>query len=233
MQGKTLHSENPVIECLPHWAETPLEASIPLYQNICRKDKKPYLFVGGVHGDEPEGVHLANEFLLWLKSHSSESDHPWILIPCLNVDGFRDNKRTNSRGVDLNRNFPSRDWVSSPEKNRYFSGPSPASEPEVRALVQLIEATKPELIIHFHSWKPCVVFTGEPGRPFAQLLTQGNGYDCHPDIGYPTPGSLGQYGWLEHQTPVICIEEQEKIRLDQVWPHFKAGLKALIKGKSE
>ena len=33
---------------------------------------------------------------------------------------------------------------------------------------------------------------------------------------------------LTQHTPVICIEEQEHIRLDEVWPHFEAGLKQLM-----
>ncbi len=235
MQGKTLKSLTPQIQWDPQWAHTVTGTPISLYQNNHRlpadSSLRPYLFVGGVHGDEPEGVRLAEDFLLWLKSHSTEQDHPWILIPCLNPDGFHSKQRTNSQGVDLNRNFPSTDWVSSSEKNRYYPGPTPASEPEVKALSQLIQDIKPQAIFHFHSWKPCVVYTGEPGKPYAEILTQGNNYDCHPDIGYPTPGSLGQYGWLEHQIPVICLEEQEHSSLEEVWPHFQTGLISLIQDK--
>ena len=231
MQGKILKTDNPWIQHVPHWVKTATGASLSLFQNLHRKDVRPYLFVGGVHGDEPEGVRLAEEFLLWLKTHSSAEDHPWILVPCLNVDGFQKNQRTNSHGVDLNRNFPSRDWISSEEKNRYYPGPTAASEPEVKALVNLITEANPLVIIHFHSWKPCVVFTGDPGKPYADFLTQGNNYDSHPDIGYPTPGSLGQYGWLEHKIPVVCIEEQENSSLDLVWPHFKTGLIGLVRGQ--
>lgn len=231
MQGKIPKTDNPLIEQIPEWSKTPLGTALSLFQNLKRKDVRPYLFVGGVHGDEPEGVRLAEEFLLWLKTHSKETDHPWILVPCLNPDGFKINQRTNSQGVDLNRNFPSRDWTSSVEKNRYYPGPSPASEPEVKALAELITKTQPCVIIHFHSWKPCVVYTGAPGQIYAEFLTQENHYDSHPDIGYPTPGSLGQYGWLEHQIPVVCIEEKENEDLEKVWPHFKTGLIGLVQGK--
>jgi protein MpaA len=231
MQGKTPAYENPWIETHLQWAQSSSGLPISLYQNFHRKDKNPYLFIGGIHGDEPEGVRLAEDFLMWLKSHSSEKDHPWSLIPCLNPEGYESQLRTNSRGVDLNRNFPSRDWLGSSEKNRYYPGPQAASEPEVRALVQLISQVKPRVIFHFHSWKPCVVYTGEPGRPYAELLSRRNHYSCHPDIGYPTPGSLGQYGWLEHQIPVICLEEEEKSSLELAWLHFKDGLVDLIQDR--
>lgn len=231
MQGKSLPLEMPWIESNPQWVKTTTGRSVELYQNTHRKDCSPYIFVGGVHGDEPEGVRLAEEFYMWLKSHSTPNDHPWILIPCLNIDGYALNQRTNANGVDLNRNFSSPDWVLSEDKNRYYSGPQAGSEVEVQALAQLISSHKPKIIFHFHSWKPCVVYTGRPGKPYAELLTRGNHYEAREDIGYPTPGSLGQYGWLVHNTPVICLEEQEHSDLNLVWPHFSEGLQALIRNE--
>jgi protein MpaA len=199
------------------------------------RDKKPLLFVGGMHGDEPEGVRLAQDLLQWLileASTESSSDYwPWILIPCLNVEGFQNKQRTNSRGVDLNRNFPTADWTQSPQRDRYYTGPAPASEPEVKSLVSLISAEQPRVIFHFHSWNPCLIYTGDPGKNFAETLTVGNNYPVKAEIGYPTPGSLGEWGWHSMKTPVICIEEQEHSDLDQVWPHFSAGLKKILQGE--
>ncbi|MBX9768321.1 MAG: hypothetical protein K2X47_13690, partial [Bdellovibrionales bacterium] len=40
----------------------------------------PLLFVGGVHGDEPEGVWLAEDLLQFLKKNAT--DRPWLLVPC-------------------------------------------------------------------------------------------------------------------------------------------------------
>lgn len=230
MQGKTLSSTHKTIESFPEWVKTSTGQSLSLYQNLHRSDVKPFLFVGGVHGDEPEGVRLAEEFLNWLIDNSEKTDHPWILIPCLNPDGYSQNQRTNANGVDLNRNFPAKDWKQSEAKDRYYSGPQPASEIEVQSLVQLIHQHKPRAIFHFHSWKPCVVYTGSTGAKLAQLLTKGNNYESREDIGYPTPGSLGQWGWLNCQTPVICLEEQEHADLNHVWSHFSKGLIQLIKG---
>ena len=230
MQGKIFHQAS--------WAKTHLGTAIDLYKKSHRLSdfsEPPILFVGGVHGDEPEGVRLAQDFLSWLTSEEalrSSTLRPWILIPCINPDGFNNSQRTNGRGVDLNRNFPCRDWSPESKAPRYYPGPSPGSEKEVQALVQLIEDEKPHLIVHFHSWEPCVVYTGSPGKEAAEILASGTDYECREDIGYPTPGSLGQYGWLDRQIPVICIEEQEHIALEKVWPHFKKGLTTLITGKS-
>lgn len=230
MQGKIYHQTS--------WAKTAQGTPVSLYKKshtLQEFSERPILFVGGVHGDEPEGVRLAEELLKWLQHEETQNSArilPWLLIPCINPDGYSKNDRTNSNGVDLNRNFPCRDWSPEAKAPRYYPGPSPGSEPEVQALVKLIEDEKPQLIVHFHSWEPCVVFTGEPGKKAAEILATGTGYQAREDIGYPTPGSLGQYGWIEHQIPVVCIEEQEHIHLDLVWPHFKTGLELLLTGKT-
>lgn len=212
---------------LTSWAQTAEKTPIECYLSL-HGTQRPLLFVGGVHGDEPEGVELATQLLLWLQKNNKDSFHPWILIPCLNIDGYKLNQRVNSRGVDLNRNFPSPDWSPQTKAPRYYPGDKPASEPEVQALVQLIEKYKPKVITHFHSWEPCVVYTGGAGKKVAEILGSGTNYPVREDIGYPTPGSLGQYGWMNHQTPVICIEAQDRSDLKTIWPKFSTGLQRLL-----
>jgi predicted deacylase len=218
---------NRTIVHLSSWARSAGQQDIELYSSLI-PGEKPLLFVGGVHGDEPEGVKLAHELLFWLQKNNSHTSRSWILIPCLNVDGFSKNERVNARGVDLNRNFPAQDWSPEHKAPRYYPGENPGSEPETQALIKLIEEHHPEVIIHFHSWQPCVVYTGATGQPWAELIASGSPYQAREDIGYPTPGSLGQYGWLNHKTPVVCIEEQEGVDLDLVWSHFGQGLIQLL-----
>jgi protein MpaA len=218
---------------IPKWACTITGEFIPLFHSQ-KHLKDPILFIGGVHGDEPEGVRLAEELLAWLKSHTSPEElKPWALIPCLNPDGFLKNQRGNAKGVDLNRNYPSKNWTPYNDKDpiRYHPGPSAGSEPEIQALTQLINDIQPRIIIHFHSWKPCIVLTGEPARSEAVHLSSSSGYKIIENIGYDTPGGLSQYGWHDHKIPVICIEEQEHVDLNSVWPHFKEGLKKIICNK--
>ena len=62
------------------------------------------LIIGVFHGDEPQGKLLIEEYL---KKHSPNN---LLFIPCLNPDGLSTNTRTNSNGVDLNRNFPTQNW---------------------------------------------------------------------------------------------------------------------------
>jgi protein MpaA len=218
-----------IIENL-NWALSAEKRNIPLFQSE-ENLQSPILFIGGVHGDEPEGVALAEELLEWLKNDSvaangntKKAKISWALIPCLNPDGYLRGVRWNGNKVDLNRNYPSSDWSTEAKAERYYPGPGPGSESEISNLVAWITKNKPRLIIHFHSWQPCVVYAGAPALPAAQLLGQASGYKVQDDIGYPTPGSLSQYAWFDHKIPVICTEELSPTPRAQVWPRFSKGL---------
>lgn len=224
----------------PDWAKTRLGTNIlctssyqrgqsGIEQNASSKaqpEERPILFIGGVHGDEPEGVEIAKQTLNWLKT--TPVPHKWLLIQCINPDGFKSNERTNSAGVDLNRNFPSDCWTSEHENPRYNPGLEAASEPEVAALIQLIQLERPKLIVHCHSWNPCIVYTGATGQTIAEELAQRIGYAAQPTIGYDCPGSLGEFGWEAHQIPVICLEAQEGDPLETIWPRFADGIRWLF-----
>lgn len=188
----------------------------------------PILLLGGVHGDEPLGVRLAEDTLEWLKMQPDSTVVPWILIPCINPDGFNAHSRVNGRGIDLNRNYPASNWQAEAKQARYFPGPHPGSEPEVQGVVKLILDHRPRLLIHCHSWEPCVVCTGEPGLKDAQRLADSSGYELKASIGYETPGSLSWFGWHDHEIPVICIEESDHTEPAATWDNFGEGIKAIF-----
>jgi hypothetical protein len=220
------------IRCYNNWAKTTLHNPIALWE-MKHNTERPFLFIGGVHGDEPEGVILAQTFLQWIQAQSlTQKAHllrSLILIPCLNPDGYLKNERTNGNGVDLNRNFPASDWSPEIKSSRYHPGIHPGSEPEVKALVKLIEEQNPSAIIHFHSWKPCIVYTGALGKNIADFFETVSGYPSKEEIGYPTPGSLGQYGWLNHKIPVVCIEEEEGCPPSSIWPRWEPALTQIVR----
>jgi protein MpaA len=227
----------PRYETNPNWSASPNQLPIalhwsPQFNLEIKRGKRPILLLGGTHGDEPEGVWLAEDSLRWLNMQLQDEElprHPWALITCLNPDGFLKNERVNSRGVDLNRNFPEKNWSTYHTAPRYFPGPHPASEPEVTALVQLIKDIQPQIIVHCHSWKPCIVLTGSIGKNCAEYLAKSSGYEFQSDIGYPTPGSLGEYGWNTAQIPVICIEVEEKVDRSKIPALFRSGIEDLFR----
>lgn len=190
------------------------------------------LFIGGVHGDEPEGVWLAEELILWAEAYlknTSDFAANFLIIPCLNPDGFSIYSRCNGRGVDLNRNFPTKDWQTNQVKNRYYPGSLAASEPETQLLIHLIKQIQPSLIMHFHSYhEPMLIYSGNKGKATAENFALNRGVQARADIGYPTPGSLGQYGLLDLQIPVICIEEEEGTKREEIFSSYEASFYKLL-----
>jgi protein MpaA len=226
----------------PCWKKTSRGTAIELLASASVDElrrTRPILLMGGVHGDEPEGVRLAEETLQWLLAAEAAGEAlcPWLLIPCLNVDGFAADQRVNGRGVDLNRNYPSSDWTATSKGERYNPGPSAASEVEVQGVVELIRDFNPRLIIHCHSWEPCIVATGDRALLDGERLARASGYKLKPEIGYPTPGSLSRYAWHDLKIPVICIEERDRHNglrdLNEVWPRFAMGIQEIFRDLSD
>ncbi len=130
-----------------------------------------------------------------------------LFIPCLNPDGKEAGTRTNANGVDLNRNFPTKNWELS-DKNEYFGGTAPASEVETQFLIYIIEKYVPDLIITLHE-PYCVVNYDGPAKEEAQKISEFTGYKIEESIGYPTPGSFGTYCGIEKEIPTITLELPE------------------------
>jgi protein MpaA len=68
-------------------------------------------------------------------------------------------------------------------------------------------------------------------KEIAELLERYNGYPVSPDIGYPTPGSLGDYGPEVYKAPVITFEcplLSEGHTLKGIWEENQEGLKLLM-----
>ena len=63
-----------------------------------------------------------------------------------NPDGTAGRTLTNSRGVDLNRNFPTTRFTANPTRE---TGDRPGSEAETRAIMQLLNQFNPERVIQF------------------------------------------------------------------------------------
>lgn len=173
------------------------------------------LILGGVHGDEIEGVWAAHG-LLEKFTESFPFQLQLTLVPAFNLDGVLARDRRNARGVDLNRNLPTHDWSSGPPASeRYSPGPSAGSEPENQALIKFIETHKPQFILSLHSWKPMLNVNGHC-RPEAEEISRRTGYSIEEDIGYPTPGCLGTYAGLEREMPTLTYEIERGLPCDQV-----------------
>ena len=171
-----------------------------------RKKPKKILVVSLIHGDELSSGSISRRWMSRLETINSRN--LWRIIPVANPDGWMRKSRTNSRGVDINRNFPSADWDklavklwkskknSDPRKN---PGIKSASESETKCIIKHLEEFQPEFVIAIHT-------------PYGVLDYDG------PDVNLPKfsdipwvrlgtfPGSLGRFMWVDRDVPVLTVE---------------------------
>ena len=155
------------------------------------------VILASIHGDEAETTVVVSEALRCIPRRDLQA----AVILCGNPDGLLRGTRGNGRGVDLNRNFPTSNWSPDPVyyKTRandardiaLSPGAEPASEPETRALLSLLERLKPRAIVSLHSALACVDDAG--ASHLGRRLADRCGLPFLTEIGYPTPGSMGTW----------------------------------------
>lgn len=174
-----------------------------------RKSLGRVLLIGGIHGDEFSAVSIVFKWMEILDQHHSGIFH-WRFIPVSNPDGLLAaiSTRQNENGVDLNRNFPSKDWnklalsywqEKTESNSRRYPGPSAGSEPEVDWLVKQVNQFQPDVIISVHAPYHLVDYDGPPEAPRKLGDLRLNKLGVY-------PGSLGNYAGVDLDIPVVTIE---------------------------
>ncbi len=190
------------------------------------------LWIGGIHGDEREGGDRLAAILQGLAEPIARGGTTLRLVHDANPDGTAAKRRTNARGVDLNRNWPSSNFRAAPG----FGG-SPLSEPETAALHAEFLRFDPAFVVVFHSTPdgPFVNFDG-PGEDLARRFA-GAARAVDPrwrvvgDMGYPTPGSLGTFVGVDRRIPILTIEFRRGQDPASVLAGATAGMRALLESR--
>lgn len=194
----------------------------PLFFTVLgNPDTECTLFLGGVHGDELPTVYL----LLKLADRLNEQPEAYadkciVIAPLVNPDGFFavPSQRVNANGVDVNRNFPTRDWQArahalwrskGKQSKRYYPGATAGSEAETLFQMALLKRFRPSKIFSVHSPLGFYDFDGSP----LALDTLGQWLE---NVGRETdfpvkkfgyfPGSLGNYGGYERNIFTLTLE---------------------------
>ncbi len=107
--------------------------------------RRPTLVVGSMHGDERAGMRVARR----LRTAPLPRGADLWLVRTMNPDGTAADRRTNARGVDLNRNFP-RYWTPAGSGTSTWSGPAAASEPETAAMMRFLREVRPRTTVVVH-----------------------------------------------------------------------------------
>lgn len=214
----------------------------------------------GVHGDEITPMKFCFDILYHMERVMNDLHHGKaelknkmiVIAPMVNPDSFfkRWPTRTNARKVDINRNFPTRDWKRLAQKmwkGRYRSdkrrnpGKKSLSEPEVLFQMNLIRRYKPSKIISIHAPLTILDYDGPrlsknkdnhiaegANQLLIQMSKQARGYRIK---NYPFfPGSLGNWAGNERKIPTYTLElpTSDNRQNKKYWKLFKEAIHSAI-----
>lgn len=179
------------------------------------------LFLGGVHGDELPSIYLLLKLADIINKNPELFENECIVIaPIVNPDGFLADppKRVNANGIDINRNFPTKEWQAKAiflwekdtnKNKRYYPGSKPGSEQETLFQIALIKRFKPQKILSIHSPLNFYDFDGQSTEldNFVQWMDAISKETNHPFKKYGVfPGSLGNYAGCERNILTLTLE---------------------------
>lgn len=206
-------------------------------------NNKNILILCGVHGDEITPIKFCFDALKLVKENNFVNNI--MIAPIVAPEGFLTKRptRTNGKGVDVNRNFPTEDWNRDALKKwklrykgskRRFPGHEAGSEIETVFQMNLIEDFKPDLIISVHSPLTFIDYDGpffdndgkiHFGKEILKALSMKSKDYRIKD--YPVyPGSLGNYAGKERKIPTYTLElpSSDPSKHKKYWDMFKESL---------
>lgn len=222
--------------------------------------KTTTLMMCGIHGDELPTVYLCIHMVrdILFDNPQNYKGQRVIVAPLINPDGFfkKNPTRENGRGVDINRNFPTKDFdkfAIADWKNKYrstprkYPGEKGGSEIETLFQIMLIEKFNPDKIISVHSPYGWLDFDS----PANSKWDEPDGYDFNffkkesktiakkmskESNNYPLtsfqifPGSLGNYAATERGVPVYTLElpTSGAEKAHEYWERMRKGIAAAV-----
>ena len=190
-----------------------------------KSPKNVTMLLCGIHGDEITPVKFCFDVLhdLLLNPQYVSKDSLVVVAPLVTPDSFLKKypTRFNARGVDINRNFPTKDWNKNAIKlwksryksdKRRFPGDKAFSEQETVFMVNLIRRYNPDKVIQVHAPLTLIDYDGPEengnGNNAMQLLIQMSEKAGQYRINnYPFfTGSLGNWAGNERKIPTYTLE---------------------------
>jgi murein peptide amidase A len=198
----------------------------PLMVRVYGHGDDVVLLMAGIHGNEAAGVPILERLGRELMDRPGLlAGRTVVILPEVNPDGVKANKRRNANGVDLNRNFPADNF-----KTTKGHGDEPLSQPESRAVLKQIERYKPNRIVTFHQPLTCLDYDGEGAQAIAEAMGEHTDLPVKPLGG--RPGSLGSFFGIDRGIPCITFELPKNARDmsdKELWDRYgRATLAAVV-----
>ena len=219
------------------------------------KQKDVSIIMCGVHGDEITPIKFCFDIMSYLKTAYSDpeivkkdfANKIVIVVPLVNPDSFFKARptRINAHGVDVNRNFPTKDWARDARRlwianfrkdRRRNPGLKANSEPEVVFQMNLIKRYGPDKIISVHSPLTMLDYDGpnslvdgfvDGAKAHELLIQMSKDASDYKIVNYPFfPGSLGNWAGKERDIPTYTLElpTSDPSKSNQYWKLFKSAI---------
>lgn len=197
--------------------------------------RRQVLVVGPLEGDETAGLDLVESLAEHLERFPRRTSGARVtLVRDPNPDGRLRRTAGNARGVLLNRNFPTQGWRKLPAGNLWISGREPESEPEVRALLDLVEDVRPDCVILLAATRrlPTVAYTG-PAAALVREFAKSSGLRPGAINVAAEQGSFAVFTGADRKLPTLVVYVPAGMRRDVLWTNYKRGLLAAIGGDED
>jgi hypothetical protein len=216
-ESQATEPSQPADAAAPGWVQmgTSVRGKAIEAVNLGNGPRRIYV-IGGIHGDEPDGPAAASKLPAALLADfiSEPGERVTVrLVRDMNPDGTSSGMRGNTRGIDLNRNWPSRDFRPEqlPGAN---AGRRAASELEVSTIRADLAAFKPDLVIIFGTAAtgrgPEVSFVGRSPAPAYDFSAGARGTDPKwrvlRDQRRIVPGSIESLVGLDMGKTVLAVD---------------------------
>ncbi len=218
------------------------------------------LILCSIHGDEITPTKFCFDLIeeltqeKFLLSSGTSQTKMVIVAPVVSPDSFfkKTPTRTNASGVDINRNFPTKDWKQKAQQlwGHYYGkdprrnpGAKAASEPEVIFQMNLIKRYKPDKILSVHAPLTMLDYDGPENtkqtsdkNAYDLLVTMGKsagGYKIRQFRTYP--GSLGQWAGIERKIPTYTLElpSSDAQRTQEFWQQLRPAVVEVVEKQLE
>ncbi len=239
-------------------AEYKSSAGHPLLYAEFGSGEEVTLLMSGVHPDEITPIPMGFKLVDYLTQNPDAFDHQKyriVIMPLINPDGFMRSipTRTNSNGIDLNRNFLTEDWYASAKtwwqtmakrNPKKFPGYLPNSEIETIFQIDMIDRFRPRKIISLHAPLGFLDYDGpgdqksalhvqskplnssfEDTKKIVQVISKSTANYRIVDYAF-YPGSVGNFAGFERNIPTVTLELEttDAKKVELYWQRILPGI---------